>query len=147
MSLLDALLAELLEPGIYRYDGDSDPEAVEAHLAELGWRGFNVDGRLTYDKQSLLEQMAGAMAFPGYVSRNWDALEEAVRDLSWASGNGFLITYDYPQVLAACQPADWQTLLAILNNAIAEWYSRGKSMVVLLRHTEAGLTDIPRLMR
>lgn len=145
MDTLDGLLAGTLQPGIYRYEGREHPASIDDLLAGHGWRSFYLDGRLVTDKQSFLEAVALAMAFPGYVGRNWDALEEAVRDLEWVPATGYLLIFDYPQVLAALQPEDWRTILAILQSAIDFWRARDVPMFVLLRKTTAGLDGIPWL--
>lgn len=134
-----------LQPGVYRCDGLEDLAGVEDHFAEKGWRAFQVDGRLIVDKRSFLETMAAAMAFPGYVAGNWDAFEEAIRDLEWVPATGYLIIYDYPQVFAAYQPGAWQTALSILRSAIADWRAYDVPLLVLLCRTDEGLAGIPRL--
>ena len=85
------------------------------------------------------------MDFPDYVGNNWDAFEEAIRDLEWAPADGYLLVYDYPHNFATNSPAEWNTALTILQDAVDYWRERGIPLFVLLRKTDGTLDHIPRL--
>jgi RNAse (barnase) inhibitor barstar len=145
MYKLDRMVAGELAPGIYRYAAGEHPANVSGFLARFDWCSFYLDGRLITDKTTFLERVAVAMGFPEYVGRNWDAFEEAIRDLVWTPASGYLLIYDYPQVFASAHPEDWQTLLSILQEAIDYWQEQDIPMFVLLRKTGGSLGEIPRL--
>lgn len=145
MYKLDMMMADELEPGIYRYAAAEHPANIANFLSQFNWRSFYLDGRLIKDKATFLEQAAAAKDFPDYVGRNWDAFEEAMRDLEWAPADGYLLVYDYPQYFAANAPGEWETARAILQEAVDYWRARGVPMFVLLRRTDGALDHIPRL--
>ena len=39
----------------------------------------------------LLDALAQAMQFPEYFERNWDALDECLRDMSWLPAKGYVL--------------------------------------------------------
>jgi len=43
------------------------------------------------DERMLFDKIAGAMKFPSYFGRNWDALDECLSDLEWLPTTGFLL--------------------------------------------------------
>ncbi len=145
MYKLDMMAADELEPGIYRYAAGEHPANIANSLGEVDWRSFYLDGRLIKDKASFLERTGAAMEFPDYVGRNWDAFEEAVRDLEWAPAEGYLLIYDYPQDFATNAPAEWATAVSIMQEAIDDWRVRGIPMFVLLRKTNGSFDNISRL--
>ena len=143
MNFLAELISGARKPDIYRCEPLAEIAGIEDVLAEKGWQAFYLDGRSIEEKQSELEAIARALSCPTYVARNWDALEEAVRDLDWAPGAGYLVIYEYPQIFAAYQPQDWQTFLSILRTGIAYWRSQDVPMYALLCRTDEGLAEIP----
>ena len=145
MYKIDRIVADELEPGIYRYAAGEHPANIAAFLEENNWRSFYFDGRLMKDKASFLAQAAAAMDFPDYVGKNWDAFEEAIRDLEWAPADGYVMIYDYPQRFATDFPEEWKTLLSILQEAVDFWRERGIPLFVLLRRTDGSLDQIPLL--
>jgi hypothetical protein len=80
------------------------------------------------DKSAVLASFAGALGFPEWVGRNWDALEDALRDLSWwpagVAGRAIIVRGD---------PASTGPLGAILVAVAAWWAEHGDAFVVLAR--------------
>ncbi|HEX4415099.1 MAG TPA: barstar family protein [Lacipirellulaceae bacterium] len=67
------------QPAIEFIDDITGFRAPNAFIARLG-------GPLRR-KAELLNALALALIFPKYFGRNWDALEECLRDLSWLGDN------------------------------------------------------------
>src|SRR5215467_10488887 len=42
-------------------------------------------------QEDLFTAIAEAMNFPEYFGKNWDALEECLRDLEWISAKGYVL--------------------------------------------------------
>jgi RNAse (barnase) inhibitor barstar len=132
---LQDLLAGGTPPGVYRFLGRAAPETITGLAEAAGWRCFHVDGTQIASKPALLEATAAAVDFPAYCGRNWDALEECLRDLSWAPAKGYLILWDDARVLAKADPRAFATAADILRSVSEYWQSKGIPFVVLLRRS------------
>lgn len=74
---------ERLAPGVHRAPTVLTAESLRAALDASGWVTFVVDLRSAGGKADILDAFAAGLEFPGWVGRNWDALQDALRDLSW----------------------------------------------------------------
>jgi hypothetical protein len=85
------------------------------------------------DKAAILEAMGRGLVFPAWVGHNWDALDDALRDLSWwpAGTRGRLIVIRGAS--RGGSPRDRETLHDVLATATARWAASGTPLVVLLR--------------
>ena len=72
-----------LGPGVHRAPTFSTAESLRAALGSSGWATFVVDLGGASDKAGIIDSFATGLDFPGWVGRNWDALQDALRDLSW----------------------------------------------------------------
>jgi RNAse (barnase) inhibitor barstar len=69
------------------------------------------------DRPGVLAAMADALSFPASTGRNLDALEDALRDLTWLpEGPVTLVWDDAP--LRAADPGAHRTVLSILRSAV-----------------------------
>lgn len=72
-----------------------DPRPAPEVVADLRSRGVDpyvigpVDG-----KRELIAALRTALEFPAWVGANWDALADALRDLSWLPGPVVLVWVD-----------------------------------------------------
>ncbi|MFA6030468.1 MAG: barstar family protein [Elusimicrobiota bacterium] len=87
-----------------------------------GWRCVRIQGSAARDKDSLLEAFAKVVPLPDYFGRNWDALEECLREPDiLGKGPGCLIEVsDFPLVergLGAEAPA----FLSLMTDLSAQW--------------------------
>lgn len=69
-------------------------------------------------KEKLLGALARKLRFPGYFGRNWDALEECLRDLSWIGGSGRVVIVHEGLPFSPSSPA-MATYRDILADAVA----------------------------
>jgi len=74
--------------------------------------------------------LAKALELPDYFGRNWDALEECIRDLAWLpEGDVALIHEDVP---LENDPQALATYLSILSGALRKWTAaRNRRLLVL----------------
>jgi RNAse (barnase) inhibitor barstar len=143
-------LAELFvgatAPGIYRFDSRAGVPAITAHAERSGWRVFHLDGRQVATKDDFLAACAKAMSFPRYFGHNWDALEDCLRDLSWAPARyGYLVLYEDPRNFNAARPDEFAVALNILASAVEFWRETPTPMAVLLQRAGRGTRRVPRL--
>ncbi len=141
-----ALLTGAVAPGIYRWTSRSRASAVVSRAAAAGWRCFHLDCVGVADKSAFLAASARAMAFPPYFGNNWDALEDSLRDLTWAPAErGYLVLFDGVARFADTRPAEFATALDILRSAVDSWRDTATPMTVLLRGAGRIVTGVPRL--
>ena len=106
--------------GLYETDAANLPAlAVAARDAGLMVRSIDLDG--CRDKATLLLRLASVLDLPAGFGRNWDALSDALRDLSWLPASGYaLLLEEAGQLRAAC-PREYDTLLDVLHEASQGW--------------------------
>lgn len=75
-------------------------------------------------KAGLMAEFAAALQFPPSFGANWDALDEALADLSWLGGQGlWLLITDADQVLAKASDEDRAIFRSILEDVAQAWAS------------------------
>jgi hypothetical protein len=83
-------------------------------------------------KAELLADFARALEFPGWVGRNWDALADALRDLSWLPPGPRVVVWAGAGLLRSAQPAAYRTALDVLREATARSVGSDRPLTVLL---------------
>jgi hypothetical protein len=61
------------------------------------------------------------MNFPGTFGRNWDALLDLTRDLSWNKAKGYVLTLSNADSLLPLANSGFSVLLGVLEAAVREW--------------------------
>ena len=124
-----------LPPGVHRVRSRSATSALVPALERAGWAAAVVDLAGAADKSAVLEAFARSLAFPAWVGRNWDALDDALRDLSWwpAGRRGRVIVVRGAGRTAMSTPRDRETLPDVLVTAGNRWAVTDTPLVVLLR--------------
>ncbi|MCK9537785.1 barstar family protein [Dokdonella sp.] len=88
-------------------------ERVLAPAAALQLHVARIDLAQCQGKQDLLGRIASALDVPEPFGRNWDALADALGDLSWLPGEGVVLVFDHAADLDA-DAETFPTLLEIL---------------------------------
>jgi hypothetical protein len=124
-----------LDPGVHRLRSRSSTAEAEAHLLRVGWSVRVVDVAAAHDKGGLLEAFAVGLGFPGWVGRNWDALSDALRDLSWwaPGARGRAVIVAGAGHLGDELDGEWATLCEILQEAAERWRTTDAPLGVLVR--------------
>jgi hypothetical protein len=108
---------------------DDVAEAASGH----GWVPMVADLGGVADKPTLLARLGAAGRFPGWVGPNWDALDDALGDLSWLGpADGWLLVLVGWDRFVAADPADAELVDAILADAATAWADRGTPFVALV---------------
>ncbi|MDQ3447606.1 MAG: barstar family protein, partial [Chloroflexota bacterium] len=84
---------------------------MKRSLDEQGIRCFVLDLRGVSGKAALLEAWGESVEVPQWVGRNWDAMDEAVRDLSWARAERYVVIVTGGGELASAEPKSWHMTL------------------------------------
>ncbi len=134
-----------LAPGVYRYAGRVGNTELLRWAQAHSWSAWQVNGAGVKNKADFLAALKQAMHLPVWLGHNWDALDEALRDLDGQRAPGYLLVYDSPFAFAEGEPASWQAALDILRDAAAFWQERGQPFYTLLRHTHGAAPEIPLL--
>ncbi|MFD9337084.1 barstar family protein [Streptomyces sp. NPDC060028] len=104
-----------------------DPQPLTPALAaaeEAGWTTVRLDLDGVRSKTGLMRRCGDALRVPEYFGGNWDALADALRDLSWlpdADPPGRLLVVTSWRAFAAVRPDDWDTLREVLEEAVDFW--------------------------
>jgi hypothetical protein len=128
-------LGPSLPPGVHRVRSRLATPTLLRRLEHAGWSVRVVDLAGAADKPAMLAVIGAALGFPGWVGHNWDALDDALRDLSWwsAGSRGRVIVVRAAGRAATGGARDCETLQAVLTSAAIRWAATGSPLVVLLR--------------
>jgi 8-oxo-dGTP pyrophosphatase MutT (NUDIX family) len=111
---------------------EADAAAAREAAERAGLDVAEIDGRRVATKRAFLSAAARALAFPPGLGRNWDALEDALRDLSWRTGRGTVLAWAPVDPLAEADPESFQVALDVLEEAAAWSGRKGRPLLVLL---------------
>ena len=115
LDLGDPLLA-----GVFFVTGD-DLATLDVAARDAGLLARRIDLGDCAGKAALLARIAEVLAMPDGRARNWDALGDSLRDLSWLPAPGYAVLFDGAQHLRDGDEASFDTLLTLLEEASAEW--------------------------
>jgi|SRR5579859_391108 len=135
-SELDRIFRRLTGAAVFvldpTWEGDLNRSADDA-----GFRIFRINAEGVNSKQELLSAFADEFRFPDYFGKNWDALSECIRDLSWLPRGNFVLALRNAGRLLGLGANDFAVLVGILGDATFSWKADGVTFsVVLLGGTE-----------
>ena len=111
----------------------ADLPALRALAEESGIAVHEIDLCAVDDKADLMDRIHEALAFPAEWGRNWDALEDGLRDLSWLGADAprILVWRGMERLHSHC-PALEATLTEMLEDASDHWAGHGFALWSLL---------------
>ncbi|MBA3930881.1 MAG: barnase inhibitor [Xanthomonas sp.] len=116
----DPGLADPARAGVFFVtEDDLGPLSAVGHDAGLLARRIDLSG--CDSKSALLLRIATVLDFPQTSGRNWDALSDSLRDLSWLEASGYVLLFEQAHELRDRTEADFDTLLDILDEASQSW--------------------------
>ena len=124
--------AHVLTParsGVYRTPVHVDAVRQASRDGEV-W--IDLDLSAVGSKSELLDAVAKALGYPGAFGRNWDALADALQDLSWRPAEAYALHLANAGRAGQAMGADWATLIDILSQTAAYWKARGIAFVALI---------------
>jgi hypothetical protein len=98
----------------------------------IGGRWCDVDLQPVRDKAALLAALARACGFPPVFGGNWDALADALQDVSWLGSGPFVLNLRHTGPAAGALGEAWSTLLEVLQFSLIYWKDRGELFVVFV---------------
>jgi hypothetical protein len=118
--------------GVHWAGAAPDAPALRRAALAAGLDYARLEGRGVRDKAALLDAAAGALRFPAAFGRNWDALEDGLRDLSWRGGEGTVLLWSPVDPLVDGDPDAWRVALEVLREAAAWWAGEGRTFLAIL---------------
>ncbi|AXI84302.1 barstar family protein [Xylella taiwanensis] len=121
---------------VYRV-ASSDLPNLAALARASGLQVTHVDLHHCRNKAALLLHLASQLSFPKSFGSNWDALADALRDLSWmAAPGGQALLLDGMDTLAHQAADTHTTLLDIFHETATFWASNNRVFVVFVADTD-----------
>lgn len=126
MSDLCERLQDMGEAGAYRLSCPIEVLRGNAVLAEL--RSFEIDLSNVHSKGELLAAIAHAIQAPDWFGHNFDALSDALCDLSWLdeSDKGYVLLLLNADETLGLTAADHAIVTDIFNDTVSCWRAAGK---------------------
>lgn len=124
MNPLAQQLGNLGAAGSYSLQCGAD-ELREA-TREAGFAWFDVDLKGIKGKQNLLDALAHAANFPPEFGANWDALADALCDLSWHDASGYVLLLRNASDTLGLSAHDREIAQDIFADTVVYWRQRGK---------------------
>jgi hypothetical protein len=106
-------------PGFHLFAAGLDEVAVARAARLAGCEHRLADLSAVGSRDELLAALRATFELPGYVRRNWDSLDEALRDLGWLERRPRVLTIRGWSDFDAAQPEMASMLLRVLCSAIA----------------------------
>lgn len=111
------LLKDANGAGVYRLNCSLD--ALHDSVQRAGFAVFEADIATAHGKGEVLAEMARAVKAPDWFGHNWDALADALGDLSWSNAPGYVL-------LLRGEHTGEEILDDILNATVEFWRLQGK---------------------
>ncbi|MES2858643.1 MAG: barstar family protein [Pseudomonadota bacterium] len=116
-------LDDAARAGVYFVTGD-DVLTLDMAARDAGLLARHIDLRACDGKPTLMLRLATALDFPAGSGRNWDALGDRLRDLSWLPATGYVLLFDDAADLRDGDEASFDTLLDLLDEVVHDWAAR-----------------------
>ena len=106
--------------GVFFVTGD-DIATLDMAARDAGLLARRIDLQGCGDKATLLLRLYVALDVPAGGGRNWDALSDQLRDLSWLPAPGYALLFDAARDLRDADETSFDTLLEVLDEATQAW--------------------------
>ncbi len=113
-------LSNVSECGVYRLN--CPVEDLQDAVRSAGFVLFGADITDAQSKGEMLAELARTIEAPEWFGHNWDALADALGDLSWNPAPGYVLLLKG----ATFSPDDYETLNSILKATVMFWKMQGK---------------------
>jgi hypothetical protein len=101
-------------------------DTLRSAVAAAGFVLFDADLRGIKGKQNLLDVLARAANFPPEFGANWDALADALCDLSWRPSSGYVLLLRNASDTLGLSTNDREIAQDILADTAVYWRQRKK---------------------
>ena len=117
-------LKNIEEAGVYSINC----ELSDMHSAAMdaGFTVFNADLATVQSKSEFLAAVAQAIEAPVWFGNNWDALADALGDLSWKPAAGYVLVLRNGGDMFNLSSSDHEIAKEILESTVVYWKTQGK---------------------
>lgn len=137
----DLGLDDATRAGVFFVSAD-DIATLDMASRDAGLLARRIDLRGCRNKATLMLRLAMALDFPTGSGRNWDAASDRLRDLSWLPApGGYALLFDAAEDIRDADEASFDTLLGVLEEAVADWAQRGIPFWAFLALPEEDFTS------
>jgi hypothetical protein len=112
------------------YALDCSVEVLRSAVDEAGFALFDTDLKGVKGKQNLLNTLAAAANFPPEFGANWDALADALCDLSWHETNGYVLLLRNASDTLGLSANDREIAQDIFADTVVYWRQHKKAFWV-----------------
>ena len=124
MSELAMRLKDINEAGVYSINCELSDVRVAA--SEAGFALFDVELTSVQHKGEFLTVIAQAISAPHWLGKNWDALADALGDLSWQPSPGYVLVLRHGGETFNLGASDHEIVREILQDSVSFWKQNGK---------------------
>ena len=117
-------LMDVNEAGTYRLN--CPPDELRKAAAQAGFALFEADLAAEQNKGEFIAAVAQAIKAPEWFGHNWDALADALGDLSWHPAPGYVLLLCGGDVPLGLDAKNHTTATEILAGTVIFWKSQGK---------------------
>lgn len=133
MDNLASRLKDVNEAGVYRLNcALSD---VRTTAWQDGFAVFDADLSGVHGKGEFLAVLAQAIHAPDWFGHNWDALADALGDLSWQPAAGYVLVLQNGGASLGLCDEEFEDATEILNDTVRFWKSRNTPFWVFFCET------------
>lgn len=119
----DLGLDDASRAGVFFVTGE-DIATLDMAARDAGLLPRRIDLGDCANKATLMLRLAVALDFPSGSGRNWDAISDRLRDLSWLPAAGYALLFDDANGLRDADETSFDTLLEILEETVGDWAAR-----------------------
>ena len=137
---IDFGLDDASRAGVFFVTGE-DIATLDMAARDAGLLARRIDLRGCTGKAILMLRLASALDFPAGSGRNWDALADRLRDLSWLPAEGYALLFEGAADVRDADETSFETLLDLLDEASSGWRARGVAFWAFLALPDEDFVD------
>jgi hypothetical protein len=121
--------------GVYTYPLLSDNiDALSYRAFQQGFKFYSLNALFILNRKELLHALFEVCEFPDHFGFNWDALDDCLRDYSFAPASGYLFAIQHADHLKQLLGPDYELLTEIFRDAGDHWEKQGVLFKLLVDH-------------
>ncbi len=124
MDALCARLQDVNEAGVYRLN--CPPDELRTAVAQADFALFEADMSMVHGKGDFLTVLAMALHAPEWFGHNFDALVDALGDMSWQDADGYVLLLHNGDETLGLSATDHEIAMEIFADTVSFWKSQDK---------------------